>query len=247
MGEAHLDVIVHRLSRHHVEVDTFPPKVAYRETIRKTASAQGRHVKQSGGRGQYAVCWLEVSPLTRGGEFEFQNAIVGGAIPNQFIPSVEKGVRKALEEGVLAGFRFVDVKAKLYDGKFHTVDSSDIAFQLAGALAFKDATKAAGIVLLEPIMDLDVMTPDDTVGDIMGDLSSKRGRIEGTEAVGRGWTHIKAKVPQGEILRYSIDLRSKTGGRATFRTSFSHYEEAPSNVQEKVVAEALKAKEEAHK
>ena len=247
MGEAHLDVIVQRLARHHVEVTTQPPKVAYRETIRKTASAQGRHVKQSGGRGQYAVCSLELSPLPRGGDFEFQNAIVGGAIPNNFIPSVEKGVRKALEAGPLAGYRVVDVKARLFDGKFHTVDSSDIAFQLAGGLAFRDAAREAGIVLLEPIMDLDVMVPDDSVGDIMGDLSSKRARIEGSEAVGRGWTHIKAKVPQGEILRYSIDLRSKTGGRATFRASFSHYEEAPSNVQDKVVAEAQKAKEEAHK
>lgn len=247
MGEAHLDVIVHRLSRHHVEVNTLPPKVAYRETVRKTASAQGRHVKQSGGRGQYAVCSLELSPLPRGGGFEFQNAIVGGAIPGNFIPSVEKGCRKTLEEGVLAGYQVVDVKAKLFDGKFHTVDSSDIAFQLAGGLAFKDAAREAGIVLLEPIMDLDVITPDDTVGDIMGDLSSKRARIEGTEPIGRGWTHIKAKVPQGEILRYAIDLRSKTGGRATFRVAFSHYEEAPSNVQEKVVAEAQKAKEEAQK
>jgi elongation factor G len=247
MGEAHLDVIVQRLARHHVEVTTAPPRVAYRETIKKTASAQGRHVKQSGGRGQYAVCSLELSPLQRGGEFEFQNAIVGGAIPNNFIPSVEKGVRKALEAGPLAGYPVVDVKAKLFDGKFHTVDSSDIAFQLAGGLAFRDAAREAGIVLLEPIMDLDVMVPDDSVGDIMGDLSSKRARIEGSEAVGRGWTHIKAKVPQGEILRYSIDLRSKTGGRATFRAGFSHYEEAPSHVQEKVAAEAQKAKEEAHK
>ena len=247
MGEAHLDVIVQRLARHHVEVTTAPPKVAYRETIRRTASAQGRHVKQSGGRGQYAVCSLELSPLPRGGGFEFQNAIVGGAIPNNFIPSVEKGVRKSLDEGVLAGYPVVDVKAKLVDGKFHTVDSSDIAFQLAGGLAFREAAREAGIVLLEPIMDLDVMVPDDAVGDIMGDLSSKRARIEGSEAVGRGWTHIKARVPQGEILRYSIDLRSKTGGRATFRSSFSHYEESPSNVQEKVVAEVQKAKEEAHK
>ncbi|MEX2554356.1 MAG: elongation factor G [Actinomycetota bacterium] len=247
MGEAHLDVIVHRLARHHVEVNTLPPKVAYRETIKRTASAQGRHVKQSGGRGQYAVCSLELSPLPRGAGFEFQNAIVGGAIPGNFIPSVEKGARKALEEGVLAGYLFVDVKARLFDGKFHSVDSSDIAFQLAGGQAFKDAAREAGVVLLEPIMDLDVMTPDDTVGDIMGDLSSKRARIEGSEPVGRGWTHIKAKVPQGEVLRYSIDLRSKTGGRATFRVAFSHYEEAPSHVQEKVVAEAQKAKEEAHK
>jgi elongation factor G len=247
MGEAHLDVIVQRLARHHVEVTTAPPRVAYRETVKRTASAQGRHVKQSGGRGQYAVCSLELSPLPRGGEFEFQNAIVGGAIPNNFIPSVEKGVRKALEAGPLAGYPVVDVKAKLFDGKFHTVDSSDIAFQLAGGLAFRDAARGAGIVLLEPIMDLNVMVPDDSVGDIMGDLSSKRARIEGSEAVGRGWTHIKAKVPQGEILRYSIDLRSKTGGRATFRSGFSHYEEAPSHVQEKVAAEAQKAKEEAHK
>jgi elongation factor G len=247
MGEAHLDVIVQRLARHHVEVTTAQPRVAYRETVKRTASAQGRHVKQSGGRGQYAVCSLELSPLPRGGEFEFQNAIVGGAIPNNFIPSVEKGVRKALESGPLAGYPVVDVKAKLFDGKFHTVDSSDIAFQLAGGLAFRDAAREAGIVLLEPIMDLDVMVPDDSVGDIMGDLSSKRARIEGSEAVGRGWTHIKAKVPQGEILRYSIDLRSKTGGRATFRAGISHYEEAPSNVQEKVAAEAQKAKEEAHK
>ena len=247
MGEAHLDVIVSRLARHHVEVNTLPPKVAYRETIKKTAQAQGRHVKQSGGRGQYAVCSIEVSPLPRGGGFEFQNAIVGGAIPGNFIPSVEKGARKTLEEGVLAGYQFVDVKVKLFDGKFHTVDSSDIAFQLAGSQAFKDATHEAGIVLLEPIMDLEVMTPDDTVGDIMGDLSSKRGRIEGTEPIGRGWTHIKAKVPQGEVLRYSIDLRSKTGGRANFKVTFSHYEQAPSHVQEKVVAEAQKAKAEAHK
>jgi len=247
MGEAHLDVIVQRLARHHVEVSTAVPKVAYRETVKRTASAQGRHVKQSGGRGQYAVCSLELSPLPRGKGFEFQDAIVGGAIPNNFIPSVEKGVRKTLDEGVIAGYPVVDVKAKLFDGKFHTVDSSDIAFQLAGGLAFRDAAREAGVVLLEPIMDLDVMVPDDSVGDIMGDLSSKRARIEGSEPVGRGWTHIKAKVPQGEILRYSIDLRSKTGGRATFRSTFSHYEEAPSNVQEKVVAEAQKAKEEAHK
>jgi elongation factor G len=247
MGEAHLDVIVHRLARHHVEVSTLPPKVAYRETVRKTATAQGRHVKQSGGRGQYGICWLEVSPLPRGAGFEFEDAIVGGAIPNQFIPSVEKGVRKALEEGVLAGYPVVDVKVKLYDGKYHAVDSSDIAFQLAGALAFKEAARQAGLVLLEPIMDLEVITPDDTVGDIMGDLSARRARIEGTEPVGRGWTRIKAKVPQGEILRYAIDLRSRTGGRATFKVAFSHYEEAPPNVQERVVAEAERAREEAHR
>jgi len=243
MGETHLEIIIERLARQHVEVETVPPKVSYLETVRGKATAQGRHVKQSGGRGQYAVCWLEVSPLPRGAGFEYEDAIVGGAIPNNFIPSVEKGVRKALEEGALAGYHVVDVKAKLYDGKFHPVDSSDIAFQIAGGQAFKDAAREAGIVLLEPIMDLNVMIPDDNVGDIMGDLSSKRGRIEGTESIGRSWTNIHAKVPQSEIMRYTIDLRSKTGGRGMFRVSFSHYEEAPPHVQEKVVAEAHKAKE----
>ncbi len=247
MGETHLEIIVERLARQHVEVQMFPPRVGYLETIRGKASAQGRHVKQSGGRGQYAVCWLEVSPLPRGGGFEFQNAIVGGAIPHNFIPSVEKGVRKVLGEGALAGYRVADVKVKLYDGKFHPVDSSDIAFQVAGSLAFKDACREASIVLLEPIVDLSVLVPEDAVGDIMGDLSSKRARIEGTEPLGRGWTSIKAKVPQAEVLRYTIDLRSKTGGRGTFKVSFSHYEDAPSHVQEKVVAEAQKAKEEAEK
>ncbi|MCA1832657.1 MAG: elongation factor G [Actinomycetota bacterium] len=247
MGEAHIEVIVERLARQHVAVETLPARVAYLETIRGKATAQGKHVKQSGGRGQYAVCWLEVSPLPRGGGFEYEDAIVGGAIPNNYIPSVEKGVRRAMEEGALAGYRITDVKAKLYDGKFHPVDSSDIAFQMAGIHAFKDACREAHIVLLEPIADLSVIVPDDAVGDIMGDLSSKRGRIEGTEPLGRGWTSIKAKVPQAEVLRYAIDLRSKTGGRGAFTMAFSHYEEAPPHVQEKVVAEAHKAKEEQEK
>lgn len=247
MGDVHLDVIVQRLARHHVEVATFTPKVAYRETIRGKASAEGRHVKQTGGRGQFARATVEVVPLERGSGYEFEDAIVGGSIPNQFIPSVDKGIRKAAEAGPLAGYPFVDFKARLFDGKYHPVDSSDIAFQLAGALGFKEAATQAGIVLLEPIVDLTVIIPDDAVGDIMGDLSSRRARIEGTESIGRGWAQVKAKVPQGEVLRYAIDLRSKTGGRGTFTLSFSHYEEAPSHVQEKVVAEALKEKEEARK
>ncbi|MBI4729908.1 MAG: elongation factor G [Acidobacteria bacterium] len=246
MGDVHLEVVVERLHRHHVEVETFTPRIPYRETVRKSGSATGRHVKQSGGRGQYAVATVEISPLPRGSGFEYQDGIVGGAVPNQFIPSVEKGIRKALEEGVLAGYQVVDFKARLFDGKFHSVDSSDIAFQLAGALAFREAAREAGVVLLEPIMDLEVLVPDESTGDIMGDLSSKRARIEGTEGVGRGWNQIRAKVPQAELLRYAIDLRSKTGGRGTFRVSFSHYEEAPSHVTEKVVAEARKAKEEEH-
>jgi elongation factor G len=247
MGETHLAVMIERLAQHHVAVEAFPPKIAYRETVRGKASAQGKHVKQSGGRGQYAVCSLEVAPLARGGGFEYEDAIVGGAIPNNFIPSVEKGVRKAMEEGAAAGYPVVDIKAKLFDGKYHSVDSSDIAFQMAGIHAFKDACQAAGVVILEPVMDLEVLIPDDATGDIMGDLSSKRARIEGTESIGRGWNRVKAKVPQAEVMRYSIDLRSKTGGRGTYKVTFSHYEECPPNVQEKIVAEAHKAREEAAK
>jgi len=204
-------------------------------------------VKQSGGRGQFAKCSVEISPKPRGEGYEFEDAIVGGAVPNNFIPSVDKGIRKAMEAGPLAGYPFVDFKAKLFDGKYHSVDSSDMAFQLAGAHAFKDAAVAAGLCLLEPVGDLTVMIPDDHVGDIMGDLSSRRARIEGTESAGPHWTQIKAKVPMGEMQRYAIDLRSKTGGRGTFSLAFSHYEEAPPHVQEKVVAEATKQRAEAEK
>lgn len=247
MGEAHLDVVVQRLHRHHVEVETFTPKVAYRETVRGKASAEGRLVKQSGGRGQFAKCTIEISPKPRGEGYEFEDAIVGGAIPNNFIPSVDKGIVKAMEQGPLAGYPFVDFKVRLVDGKYHSVDSNDMAFQLAGGMAFRESAEKAGLVLLEPVCDLTVIVPDDSVGDIMGDLSSRRGRIEGTEAIGKGWTQIKAKVPQGEVLRYAIDLRSKTGGRGTFTLRFSHYEEAPPHVQEKVVAEHAKEKAEAEK
>jgi elongation factor G len=247
MGETHLDVVVQRLHRHHVEVATFTPKVAYRETIKGSAKADGQLKKQTGGKGQFARCSVELSRRGRSEGYEFEDAIVGGAIPNNFIPSVDKGIRKAMEQGPLAGYPFVDFKAKLYDGKYHDVDSSDIAFQIAAGHAFKDAATAAGLVLLEPIMDLTVLIPDENVGDIMGDLSGRRARIEGTEAAGRGWTQIKAKVPQGEVLRYAIDLRSKTGGRGNFTLVFSHYEDAPAHVQEKVVAEHAKEKAEAEK
>ncbi|MHB8512492.1 MAG: elongation factor G [Actinomycetota bacterium] len=246
MGETHLDVMIQRMANSlHVFVETIPLKLRYRETIKGSASATGQLKKQSGGRGQYAVATVEVSPLPRGTGFEFQDAIVGGAIPNNYIPSVEKGARKALEDGIIAGYQVMDVKLKLVDGKFHTVDSSDIAFQIAGAQAFKDACVKAGVTLLEPIVDLVVTVPDDFTGDIMGDLSSRRARIEGTESLGRGWNQIKAKVPQSEVSRYAIDLRSTTGGRGAFSATFSHYEPCPPNVQEKVVAEAQKAKEEA--
>lgn len=246
MGESHLEIMADRLRRKFgVEVTLALPRVPYRETIRGKAKAQGRHVKQSGGRGQYGVCFLEVEPLPRGGGFEFVDRIFGGAIPNQFIASVEKGVRKALEDGVLAGYPVVDIRVTLYDGKYHDVDSSDIAFQLAGALAFKEATTQAGLVLLEPILDLAVRVPEELMGDAIGDLNAKRARITGMESQGDGTTVVTAQVPQGEILRYASDLRSLTGGRGTFTAAFSHYEPVPPQVADRLVAEARRQKEEA--
>ncbi|MDR7523193.1 MAG: elongation factor G [Armatimonadota bacterium] len=246
MGESHLEIMADRLRRKFgVDVTLAPPRVPYRETIRGKAQGQGRHVKQSGGRGQYGVCFVEVEPLPRGAGFEFVDKIYGGAIPNQFIPSVEKGVRKALEEGILAGYPVVDIRVTLYDGKYHEVDSSDIAFQLAGALGVKEAATKAGLVLLEPILTIEVRVPEEMMGDIIGDLNSKRARILGMESQGDGTTIVRAQVPQGEVLRYASDLRSLTGGRGTFAASFSHYEPVPAHVADRLVAEARRQKEEA--
>jgi elongation factor G len=246
MGESHLEIMAERLRRKfQVDVVLHPPRVPYRETIRKKARAQGRYVKQTGGRGQYGVCFLELEPLPRGAGFEFVDKIVGAAIPNQFIPSVEKGVRKTLEEGVLAGYPVVDVRVTLYDGKYHDVDSSDIAFQIAASMAFKEAAMEAGVVLLEPIVTLRVRVPEEQMGDIIGDLNAKRGRIQGMEPQGDGTTVVVAQVPQAELLRYASDLRSMTGGRGTFEMAFSHYEEVPPQVAEKVVAAAKQQKTEA--
>jgi elongation factor G len=248
MGEAHLDVQIERMKRKFgVEVATTPAKIAYRETIRGPAKGLGRHVKQTGGHGQYAVCSIEVEPLPRGEGFEFVDKIFGGAIPNQFIGSVEKGVVKTMAQGVISGNPMVDIRCRLVDGKFHSVDSSDMAFQLAGALALKDAAQQAGVVLLEPIVEVDVVVPDAYTGDIMGDLNSKRAKIQGMEGAGAGKQRVKALVPQAEVARYSIDLRSMTGGRAAFSMTFSHYEEVPSHLSDKVIAAAQQAKEEARK
>jgi elongation factor G len=248
MGEAHLDVVLERMKRKYgVDVTHRPAKIPYKETLKGTAKAQGRHVKQSGGHGQYAVCWIEVEPLPHGGGFEYVDKIVGGVIPNQFIPSVEKGVIKAMSDGVAAGYPMVDVKVTLYDGKFHTVDSSDIAFQIAGSLALKEAAHQAGVSLLEPIVELEITVPDAYTGDIMGDLNSKRGKIQGVEQTTSGKQLVRALVPQAEVARYAIDLRSITGGRGTFTMKFSHYEEVPTHLAQKVIEEAQKAKEEAHK
>jgi elongation factor G len=248
MGEAHLDVMAERMKRKFgVEVVTSPAKIAYRETIRSVGKGLGRHVKQSGGHGQYAVCNIEIEPLPHGTGFEFVDKIFGGAIPNQFIPSVEKGVVKTMQQGVISGNPMVDIRCTLVDGKFHTVDSSDMAFQIAGSLALKEAVEKAGVVLLEPIVELEVIVPESYTGDIMGDLNSKRAKIAGMESAGAGKQRVKAMVPQAEVARYSIDLRSMTGGRGAFSMRFSHYEEVPSHLADKIIADANKAKEEAQK
>jgi elongation factor G len=243
MGENHIEVTLERLKRKYgVEVVQVPLLLPYKETFKAPVRALGRHVKQSGGHGQYAIANLEVEPLPRGGGFEYVDKIYGGAVPNQFIPSVEKGVRKAMEDGLLAGYPVVDIRVTLYDGKYHSVDSSDMAFQIAGALALKEAAAQAEIALLEPVLELEVLVPDEYVGDILGDLSSRRGRVVGTDPVGTGRTLVRATVPEAEVVRYAIDLRSMTRGRGSFARRFSHYEELPAHLAAKVVEEAKSRK-----
>lgn len=245
LGEAHLDVTMERMARKfHVEVNTLPMRIPYRETIKSKAQYLSKYVKQSGGRGQYAVAHLWVEPLPKGGGYEFNNKIVGGAIPGNFIPSVDKGVQGAMKEGALAGYPVIDVAVTLDDGKVHSVDSSDMAFQMAGSMGFKEACRLAGVTLLEPVMDVFIRVPDAMMGDIMGDVNAKRGKILGTEQDVRGYTAIHAAIPQAEMLRYAIDLRSMTGGRGAFRTEPSHYEEVPQHLQQKIV-DAHKAELEA--
>jgi elongation factor G len=248
MGEAHLEVMVERLKRKFgVEVNARPAKIAYRETIRSKAKAVGRHVKQTGGHGQYAVCTIEIEPLPRGEGFMYEDKIFGGAIPSSFIPSIEKGIVKTMSEGVLSGNPMVDVKVTLVDGKFHAVDSSDMAFQIAGSLALKDGVEQAGVVLLEPIAQLEVVVPEAFTGDIMGDLNAKRGKILGMDQVGGGKQRIGAMVPQAEVARYVIDLRSMTGGRGAFSMSFDHYEELPSHLAKRVIEEYQASREQSKK
>ncbi|REE94691.1 elongation factor G-like protein EF-G2 [Thermomonospora umbrina] len=239
MGEAHADVLLERLSsRYGVEVETVKLRVPLRETFGGRAQGLGRHVKQSGGHGQYAICHVEVEPLGSGGGFEFSDKIVGGVVPRQFIPSVEKGVRTQMARGVTAGYPVVDIRVRLYDGKAHSVDSSDMAFQTAGALALKDAAGKVPMLLLEPVDEVGVLVPDDYVGAVMSDLSSRRGRVLGSEAVPGGRTLIRAEVPQLEIVRYAIDLRSMSQGTGTFRRAFLRYEPLPAQLADKVAAAA---------
>jgi elongation factor G len=246
LGEAHVGVVVERLHRKFgVEVAQLPMRIPYRETIRSRAEYESRYIKQSGGRGQYAVAHLRVEPQPEGGGYEFVNEIRGGAIPQNFIPSVDKGVQGALQEGVLAGYPVVDVKVTLSDGKFHSVDSSDMAFQICASIGFKEACKKANLTLLEPIMDVEIRVPDSMLGDIMGDINAKRGRILGTEPERRGYQLVRAQAPQAEMARYAIDLRSITGGRGSFRMSSSHYEEVPQHIQQHVIDDAEKQKADA--
>ena len=238
MGDQHLEITIERLrTRYHVDVDVGTPKVPYKETIRKANKVHHKHKKQSGGRGQYGDVWLEVEPLPRGGDFEFVDKIVGGSVPRQYIPSVEKGVRKKMGEGSLAGYPLVDVRVTLYDGSYHNVDSSDMAFQIAAGRALKKGVLEGAPVLLEPIMDVEVVVPGEYMGAINGDLSSRRGRVQGMEVVGR-YEKILAQVPLSEMLRYANDLRSMTQGRGSYHMHFSHYDEVPGRDAEKIIANA---------
>jgi elongation factor G len=247
LSQVHVEVIVARLkSRFGAEVNLKPPRVPYQETIRKSAKAHGRHKKQTGGRGQFGDCHIEIEPLndpTHPTGFEFIDAIKGGVIPHGFIPAVEKGVQEAMQEGVVAGYPVKDVRVRLYDGSYHTVDSSEMAFKVAGSLAMKQAMEQAGPVLLEPIMLVTVNAPEDSVGDVIGDLNSRRGRPLGMEPVGAGMTEVKAEVPMSEMLSYAPDLRSITGGQGEFTMDFLRYEEVPGHLAGKVVDEARAEKE----
>jgi elongation factor G len=244
IGETHLSIALEKLQRKYgVEVEQEDVKVAYRETVSTKAEAEGKYKKQTGGHGQFGVAFVRVEPLERGGGFEFSDAIVGGAIPRQFIPAVERGIADTIVHGGALGFPVVDVKVTCYDGKYHPVDSSEMSFKMAGSLGFKEAAAKARPVLLEPISELTITVPEAYQGDVMGDLNSKRGRIQGTAAVGNGEQEISALVPTSEVIRYAIDLRSLTHGRGRFTATHSHYDPAPPNLADKIVAEAAAAKE----
>ncbi len=236
MGELHLEVLVDRMLREfRVSANVGRPQVAYRETITRPARAEGRFIRQTGGRGQYGHVWLEVEPLPSGKGFEFENAIVGGTIPREFIPAVEAGVREALEDGVLAGYPIVDIKVRLVDGSYHEVDSSDVAFKIAGSIALREAVRRGGPVLLEPVMRVDVVVPEQYTGDVIGDLSARRGEIQGLEPRGPGMQLIHALVPLAEMFGYATRLRSATQGRGTFTMEFDHYERVDAALMERIM------------
>ncbi|VBB08859.1 elongation factor g c-terminus [Lucifera butyrica] len=236
MGELHLEIIVDRMLREFkVECNVGKPQVAYRETIRKTVKAEGKFVRQSGGRGQYGHCWLQLEPMEPGQGFVFESRIVGGAIPKEYIKPIEAGIREAMENGILAGYPVVDMKAIVYDGSYHDVDSSEMAFKIAGSMGFKAGAEKAGPVLLEPYMKVEVVVPEEYMGDVIGDLNSRRGRIEGMEARA-GAQAIRSFVPLSEMFGYATDLRSRTQGRGNYSMEFDHYEEVPKNIAETIIA-----------
>jgi elongation factor G len=242
LGEAHADVALERLrSRYGVQVDTEPHRVSLRETFGERAAGRGRHVKQSGGHGQFAICEIEVEPLPAGSGIEFVDKVVGGAVPRQFVPSVEKGVRAQAARGVVAGYPLVDVRVTLLDGKAHSVDSSDAAFQTAGALALREAAAGARIHLLEPVAEVSVLVGDDFVGAVMSDLSGRRGRVLGTEQTAGGRTVVRAEVPEIEIGRYAVDLRSLSHGTARFDRAYARHEPMPPQVADRLRAREREA------
>jgi elongation factor G len=244
LSQIHVEIVVDRLkARFGAEVTLKPPRVPYQETIRRPAKAHGRHKKQTGGRGQFGDCHIEIEPLPDGTSFEFDNAIKGGVIPQGFIPAVEKGCVEAMSQGVVAGFPVKGVRVRLYDGSYHSVDSSEMAFKMAGSIAMKEALAQAGAVLLEPIMLVTLSVPDESVGDVIGDLNSRRGRPQGMEPAGAGMTEVKAEVPMAEMLIYAPDLRALTGGQGDYTMDFVRYEEVPAHLAQKVITEARSEEE----
>jgi elongation factor G len=243
----HVEMVVERMRRkYNVEVLLLPPRIPYKETVKGRAEGQGKYKRQTGGRGQYGDTWLRVEPMPRGGGFEFVDDVVGGSVPRNFIPSVEKGVRDCLKKGILAAFPVVDLKVTLYDGSYHDVDSSDMAFQIAASIGLQKVFMEAHPVLLEPIMNVEVTCPSDHAGDVIGDLNSRRGRINGMEPAGEVAV-VRASVPMSEMLTYESSLRSMTGGRGSYSMEFNHYEEVPAFMAEKVIKDVKAEKEKAEK
>ena len=241
MGDIHLETVIERMkAKFGVSVTTEDAKVPYRETVRGKAKAQGRHKRQTGGKGQFGDCWIELEALGRGEGFVFDNKVVGGAIPKNFIPAIEKGIREAMEHGLVAGYAATDFKVTVYDGSYHDVDSSEAAFKIAGALALRAAADQAGVAILEPIMDVEVDVPDENVGDVVGDLNGRRGHLAGMDPIAAGKTRVRASVPMSTMMRYALDLRSITKGRGRFRQNVSHYAELPHPEQQAIVAEYAK-------
>jgi elongation factor G len=243
-GDTHLSIVIERLKRFGANVKEEPVKIPFRETIHGTARVQGRHKKQTGGRGQFGDCWVKFEPLPRGSGYEFVDAIVGGSIPRQYIPAVDKGLQESLDHGILGGFRVVDIRATCDDGSYHDVDSSEMAFRQAAHLAFRAGLEKAGPVLLEPVTNIEVVIPEQYMGDIISDMNTKRGRILGMEPVGNGKQLVRAVAPMAELQSYAIDLRSIARGRGKFKTEFSHYEEVPAHIAQGVIEKAKREREE---